>query len=201
MEVTNRNLLEKDMQHKGTKILETERLLLRRWKESDAEEAFARWMNDPDVTKYLTWTPHGDIEETRALLKMWERESGEPHIYHWAIVLKEGNVLIGDIAVVRADDFQERGTIGYCMCKAWWGKGIMTEALSEVLRYCFEEVGFFRIDGEHAAENIGSSRVMEKCGLVYEGTRRKFFRPPTTGVRVDIVERGILREDYFKNIK
>ncbi len=50
MEVTNRNLLVKDMQHKGTKILETERLLLRRWKESDAEEAFARWMNDSDVT-------------------------------------------------------------------------------------------------------------------------------------------------------
>ena len=110
---------------------------------------------------------------------------------------QRGNVLIGDIAVLRADDFQERGTIGYCMGKAWWGKSIMTEALSEVLRYCFEEVGFFRIDGEHAAENIGSSRVMEKCGLVYEGTRRKFFRPPTTGKRVDIVDRGILREEYF----
>ena len=187
------------MKHKGTKILETERLLLRRWKEGDAEEAFAHWMNDPDVTKYLTWAPHGDIEVTRALLKMWERESGEPNIYHWAIVLKEGNVLIGDIAVLRADEFQERGTIGYCMGKKWWGKGIMTEALSEVLRYCFEEVGFFRIDGEHAAENIGSSRVMEKCGLTYEGTRRNFFRCPTTGERVDIVERGILREEYFKN--
>ncbi len=189
------------MQHKGTKDLETERLLLRRWRESDAEEAFAHWMNDPDVTKYLTWTPHGDIELTRALLKMWEEESGEPHIYHWAIVLKEGNVLIGDIAVLRADEFQERGTIGYCMGKAWWGKGIMTEALSEVLRYCFEEVGFFRIDGEHAAENLGSSRVMEKCGLAYEGTRREYFRCPTTGERVDIVERGILREEYFKNKK
>ena len=100
------------MQHKGTKILETERLLLRRWKESDAEEAFAHWMNDPDVTKYLTWAPHGNIEVTQALLKMWEGESGEPHIYHWAIVLKEGNVLIGDVAVLRADDVQERGTIG-----------------------------------------------------------------------------------------
>ncbi len=189
------------MQHKGTKILETERLTLRPWKESDAEAAFDHWMNDPDVTKYLTWKPHGDLTVTRALLQTWEREYKEPHTYHWAIVLKEENVLIGDIAVMRADEFQERGTIGYCMGKAWWGQGIMTEAFREVLRYCFEEVGFFRIDGEHAAENIGSSRVMEKCGLVYEGTRRKFFRPPTTGERVDIVERGILREEYFKNIK
>ncbi len=189
------------MQHKGTKILETERLLLRRWKASDAEEAFAHWMNDPDVTKYLTWSPHGDIEVTRTLLKLWERESGEPHIYHWAIVLKEGNVLIGDISVLRANDFQESGEIGYCMGKQWWGKGIMTEALSEVLRYCFEEVGFSRINGSHAAENIGSSRVMEKCGLVYEGTRRQFFRPPTTGKRVDIVDRGILRNEYFDRIR
>ena len=189
------------MQHRGTKVLETERLLLRRWRESDAEEAFAHWMNNPEVTKYLTWAPHGDIGVTRALLKAWEAESGEPHIYHWAIVLKEGNVLIGDIAVLRADEFQERGTIGYCMGKPWWGKGIMTEALKEVLHYCFEEVGFFRIDGEHAAGNVGSSRVMEKCGLAYEGTRRGYFRCPTTGERVDIVERGILREEYFKNKK
>ena len=189
----------KNMKHIGTKTLETERLILRRWKESDAEEAFAHWMNDPDVTKYLTWTPHGDIEVTRALLRVWERESAEPQTYKWAIVLKEGNVLIGDIAVLRADEFQECGEIGYCMGKKWWGKGLMTEALSEVLRYCFEEVGFYRINGSHAAENIGSSRVMEKCGLVREGTRREYFRLPTTGERVDIVDRGILREEYFKN--
>ena len=78
------------MQHKGTKILETERLLLRRWKESDAEEAFAHWMNDPDVTKYLTWAPHGDIEVTRSLLKLWERESAEPQTYKWALSVKNG---------------------------------------------------------------------------------------------------------------
>ena len=75
----------------------------------------------------------------------------------------------------------------------------MTEALREVLRYLFEEVGFYRLNGCHAAENIGSSRVMEKCGLSYEGTRRKFMRLLSTGERVDIVERGILREDYSRN--
>ena len=177
--------------------METARLILRPWKQSDAEEAFANWMNDPEVTKFLTWTPHGDISVTRALLKTWEEEYASPDVYHWAIVLKEGNVLIGDICVMHADDYQERGELGYCMCKAWWGKGVMTEALSEVLRYCFEEVGFYRIDGTHAAKNIGSSRVMEKCGLQYEGTRRSYFRLLSTGERVDIVQRGILREEYF----
>ncbi len=188
------------MQHRGTKILETERLLLRPWRESDAEEAFAHWMNDPEVTKFLTWTPHGDVSVTRALLKTWEEEYKSPLCYHWAIVLRKENALIGDITVMGTDEFQESGEIGYCMGKAWWGKGIMTEALSEVLAYCFEEVGFYRINGRHAKQNIGSARVMEKCGLVYEGTRRNFFRLPSTGERVDIVERGILREDHFRTL-
>lgn len=74
----------------------------------------------------------------------------------------------------------------------------MTEALREVLRYLFEEVGFYRLNECHASENVGSSRVMEKCGLIYEGIRRKFMRLPSTGERVDIVVRGILREDYFE---
>ena len=186
------------MQHKGTKPLETERLLLRPWKESDAGAAFAHWMNDPNVTKYLTWTPHEEIAVTRALLKTWEEECRAINCYHWAIVLKDGNVLIGDLNILQVDDWNERGEIGYCLGKAWWGNGYMTEALREVLRYLFEEVGFYRLNGCHAAENVGSSRVMEKCGLIYEGIRRKFMRLPSTGERVDIVVRGILREDYFE---
>ena len=115
------------------------------------------------------------------------------------IVLKNGNILIGDIEAGIVNEYQETGGLGYCMGKAWWGEGIMTEALTEVLRYCFEEVGFYRISGSHAAENMDSSRVMEKCGLKYEGTRRKAYRLLLTGERVDIVECGILKEDYFRN--
>lgn len=185
------------MEHKGTKTLETERLVLRPWAESDAEEAFENWMNDPEVTKYLTWIPHGDIAVTRALLRTWEEESKSPDQYHWAMVLKDGNILIGDISILRANDYQESGEVGYCMGKAWWGRGLMTEAFWEVLRYCFEEVGFYRVTGSHAAQNIGSGRVMEKCGLKQEGLRREHFRLLLTGERVDIVERGILREEYF----
>ncbi len=188
------------MEHKGTKRLETPRLILRAWRESDAGEAFANWMNDPEVTKYLTWTPHGDVAITRALLKARE-ECKRPECYHWAAVLREGDVLIGDIEVRAVDEYQAVGAVAYCMGRAWWGRGLMTEALTEVLRYCFEEVGFYRINGVHAAENIGSSRVMEKCGLLYEGTRRKAYRLLLTDRRVDIVERGILREDYFARRK
>ncbi len=186
------------MKHKGTKALETDRLLLRQWREDDAEAAFTNWMNDPEVTKYLTWKPHGDIKVTRELLKLWEAEYADPWCYHWAIVLKGSGELIGDISIMRASEYQETGEVGYCMGRAWWGKGLMTEAFREILRYCFDEVGFYRISGSHAADNIGSGRVMEKCGLKPEGVRRRFFRLLLSGERVDIVDRGILREEFGK---
>ncbi len=185
------------MEQKGTKVLETPRLTLRPWRESDAEAAFAHWMNDPEVTKYLTWKPHGEIGRTRELLKKWEAESTAQSYYHWAIALKDGT-LIGDVIVMRVDEYQECGEIGYCLGKAWWGQGYMTEALTEVLRYCFEEVGFFRLNGCHAAGNLASARVMEKCGLKYEGMRRQYFRLLSTGERVDVIDRGILKEDYAR---
>ena len=183
------------MKNLGTKTLHTKRLTLRAFHESDAEEMFKNWANDPEVTKYMTWTPHGDVSVTRQLLALWEEEAKKPDTYNWAMVY-EGE-LIGNVTVIFHGEFQEKGTLGYCMAKKWWGKGLMTEAVKEILRYCFEEVGLAYVGGEHAAPNIGSGRVQEKCGLLYEGTRKEFFRLPSTGERVDIVMRGITKGDYF----
>lgn len=182
------------MQNLGSKVLKTERLILRPFRVDDAEAMFQNWASDKEVTKYLTWTPHQSVEETRALLKIWEEESKQPNVYHWAIELN--GELIGDIEFGEIG-WTETGNVGYCMAKKYWGKGFMTEAFREVIRFAFEEVGLHRIEGMHAAANIGSSRVMEKCGLKYEGLKRDGFRLPSTGEWVDIVVRGILKEDYF----
>ena len=181
------------MEHKGSKILKTQRLVLRPFRQSDAEEMFANWASDQEVTKFLTWTPHKNIEETRALLTEWEEESKREDTYHWAITL--AGEVIGDIALVSVRG--ENAVTGYCLCKRFWGKGIMTEAYREVLRFCFEEVGFHRIEATHFTENPASGKVMEKCGLKYEGTRRKAFRLLSTGEWTDIAIRAILEEDYF----
>lgn len=183
------------MNRLGTKILTTERLLLRPFRESDAEEVFENWAHDPEVTKYLTWTPHKSVEETRDVLKAWEAQYQSPDTYHWAIAF--GGELIGDITLLCVTEWLETGTVGYCMMKKFWGKGIMTEAFREVLRFAFEEVELRRVQGAHAKANVGSSRVMEKCGLRYEGMRREGFRLLSTGEWIDIVDRAILRSDYF----
>ena len=177
----------------GTKVLQTARLTLRPFRAEDAEEMFQNWANDPDVTKYMTWTPHGDVSVTKELCKQWAGAAETS--FQWAIGY--GGTLIGSISVINVEEVQERGTIGYCMGKKWWGKGLMTEAAREVVRFMFEEVGLYRISGAHAAPNVGSGRVMEKNGLQYEGTRRKHWKLPNTGERVDIVMRGMTQGDYF----
>lgn len=185
------------MNHTGSKILHTEQLTLRPFRETDAEDMFTRWASDPEVTRYVTWTPHESVEVTRALLHLWEEEAKSPQTYHWAIEFK--NRLVGDITLHAVNDWNESATIGYCMAKEFWRRGIMSEAFQEVLRYAFEEIGFTRISGEHAIENPASGRVMEKCGLKYEGTCRSRFRLPSTGEWTDIVMYAITKQDYFQN--
>lgn len=184
------------MRNLGSKVLKTRRLTLRPFREDDAEAMFENWASDPEVTKFLTWTPHGSVEETRALLKLWEEESKRLNVYHWAIEFEGG--LVGDINMVAVDEKNESGITGYCLAKKHWGKGIMTEAYAEVLRFLFTEVGFHRIESSHAVQNPASGKVMEKCGLVYEGTFRGEFRLLSTGEWTDIIHRAILKEDYLQ---
>ena len=183
------------MNHLGSKILTTKRLILRPFRTKDAKRMFDNWAADPDVTKFLDWSPHKNAGETRALLKVWEEESKKPNVYHWAITL-DGEP-IGDIALVAVSENSAAAVVGYCLSRRYWGQGIMTEALAEVLRFCFEEVGFHRISSSHAAENPASGKVMEKCGLRYEGTLRKHIRLHSWGEYAYVVLRGILEEEYF----
>lgn len=183
------------LKHSGSKVLKTERLTLRPFRQDDAEAVFRGWANDEAVTKFLTWTPHRTAEETRAVLALWEEEAKRPDVYHWAI--EAVGELIGDINAVATDERTESACIGYCLAHKHWGKGIMTEAFFAVLSYLFGEVGFNRVYSSHSAENPGSGRVMEKCGLLYEGTFRQSFRLLSTGELTDIVHRAALREEWL----
>ena len=185
------------LNNKGTNIIETERLILRPFRSEDAPVMFRNWAGDREVPKYLTWNVHRSVADTENVVNMWVAQYNDIKTYNWVIVLKEIGEPIGSIGVCRLYENIDGAEIGYCIGKPWWGKGIMTEAYHEVLRYLFEEVGFHRIESSHAVPNPASGRVMEKCGLLYEGTFRKEFRLLSTGEWVDIVHRAILREDYF----
>lgn len=161
------------MENKGTKTLETDRLILRQFRTGDADNMFRNWASDDEVTKFLTWPSHPDVNVTKQLLEEWVSGYAEPSRYNWAIELKETHELVGNISVVKLEERIEAADMGYCMGKAWWGQGIMPEALKRVITYLFEEVGVNRIAACHDANNPKSGRVMEKAGMKREGILRQ----------------------------
>ncbi|MDO4357417.1 MAG: GNAT family N-acetyltransferase [Clostridia bacterium] len=161
------------MKHVGTQTIETPRLILRRFALDDAQAMYDNWASDPEVTKFLTWPTHRSPEITAELMKYWTDGYARADQYQWAITLKEnGGAPIGSIAVVSHDDRIEKAEIGYCIGRAWWHQGIMTEALGAVVDFLFDEVGVRRVECRHDANNPNSGAVMKKCGLRYEGTLR-----------------------------
>lgn len=183
------------LNHKGTKIIETERLILRPFRSEDAPFVFKNWASDREVPKYLTWNVHRSLADSENVVNMWAAQYNDTSTYNWVIVLKELGEPIGSIGVARIYENIDGAEIGYCIGRKWWNSGIMTEAFSAVIPYLFE-VGFNRIDAAHAVKNPASGRVMQKCGLTFEGTFRQFFRS-TAGELLDISYYSILREEFL----
>lgn len=165
------------MRHVGTRRLETNRLVLRRFELSDAAPMFRNWASDDEVTKFLTWPTHASIEDTRAILVDWLSSYAREDFYQWAIAPKEREAEpIGSISVVYANDDISMVHIGYCIGRAWWHQGITSEALGALIDFFFGEVGANRIESRHDPRNPHSGMVMEKCGMRYEGTMRSADR-------------------------
>lgn len=162
------------MKHLGTEYLETDRLVLRRYKIEDAQAMYNNWASDDEVTKYLMWPTHKDVSISQSVLEDWISEYSKKDSYHWAIVVKEnGTEPIGDIAVVSSNDTVKMAQIGYCIGRKWWHKGITSEALQCVIDFLFDKVGMKRIEARCDTRNPNSGAVMKKCGMQYEGTLRK----------------------------
>jgi ribosomal-protein-alanine N-acetyltransferase len=159
------------MKHLGTRRLETNRLELRRFELSDSEAMFKNWASDSEVTHFLMWPTHDDPGVSEAVLKDWVPRYREDSYYHWAITLRSnGNEPIGSIAVMRIDESIGMVHVGYAIGRKWWNQGITSEALAALIRFLFKEVMVNRIESRHDPRNPHSGKVMEKCGLIYEGT-------------------------------
>jgi len=150
------------------KTLETSRLILRPWTMDDAEALF-EYAKHPDVGPHAGWKPHESIEESMEVLE----EILLP-VEAWAVIHKETGEIIGNVALepdrIRPDVLSKE--LGYGLKHDWWGKGIITEASKEVIRYGFEELGLEIIAIHTSLVNKRSQRVIEKCGFKYEGLLR-----------------------------
>lgn len=152
--------------------LETERLLLRGWKRSDAPQLYD-YASNPNVGPRAGWKPHESVMESRKIIETVFRESRV-----WAIVQKASGRIIGSIGL--SEDRFRPGVrsleLGYSLAEEYWGQGLMTEAARRVIVYGFEYVGLDVLMIRTGEENLASRRIIEKCGFQYEGTLRRIYK-------------------------
>ena len=161
------------MLHLGTVTIQTKRLILRKFRHDDAEPMFKNWAADIDVCRYLTWDAHSDLSVTKAVIERFISGYESDRCYHWVIVLKETGEPVGSISVVLMSETSRWCEIGYCLSKSCWNKGLMSEALFAVMDFLFNKIGFHRIQAKHDVDNLVSGRVMQKCGMRFEGLLRE----------------------------
>lgn len=182
------------MNHIGTQSLITERLHLRQFEVNDYIKAFENYCNDERVTKYMTWYPHKDTQETKELVSNWASSYNDKTFYHWLITLKDVNEAIGSISVVSINEEFEEAEIGYCAGYNFWNQGIVTEATNKVIDYLFNKVGFKSIVAKHDSRNISSGRVMQKCNMTYYGEESSTNK----GEDISVYVYKITKEDFNK---
>lgn len=156
----------------GTQRIETKRLILRRFRTEDAEDMYNNWASDPEVTRFLTWPFHTSVDVTQNLLKDWIDRYEDGAYFNWVMEYKETGKAVGNISVVKLNESIEAADIGYCMSRAYWGQGMMPEALKAVMDYLFDVVGLNRVAAYHDVNNPKSGRVMDKVGMKPEGILR-----------------------------
>lgn len=156
-------------------MLETKRLILRPWKESDAESLY-EYAKDPEIGPPAGWPPHTSVEDSRDIIR---KVFSAPETY--AVCLKNGKA-IGSIGLklkgytdmTARDDECE---LGYWIGKPFWGQGLIPEAARELLRYAFEELKMRAVWCGYYEGNEKSHRVQQKLGFVYQYTTQDLYLP------------------------
>ncbi len=178
--------------------LKTKRLLIREYKKSDMKYLIEN-INDLNVTRWLLVVPYPYtkkdaiwwINKTKSNARQKQRVD-----YDLAIIFKKSNNLIGGIGINKVDKYQGTADIGYWIGKKYWGNGYATETLRVVIKFAFDKIKLRRLDAYVFVGNEKSGKVLEKCGFVLEGKKRKYAKSKSDGKVYDGYVYGLLKEEY-----
>jgi ribosomal-protein-alanine N-acetyltransferase len=146
------------------KVLTGPRVKLRPPRLEDADVLFERIASDPEVTRYLSWTTHPHVDETRRVILDLFNVGDERTLL---IELRETGEAIGLCGWRRTEPHSVN--LGYCLARQWWGQGIMTEVVRLLVDEAARDPAVYRIWAVCHVENTGSVRVLERAGLSLEG--------------------------------
>lgn len=179
-------------------ILYTSRLILRELVLPDADAIF-RIRGDYEVTKYNTGPAYDSVQQAADLIGGISNAYQERDEIRWGITIKGGDdTVIGMCGYnywIRRD---QRGSIGYDLARAYWGQGVMTEAVHAIVEFGFDHMNLNRVEADADARNIGSVRVLEKVGFQREGLQRDQFYE--TSAFHDLILFGLLKRDYRREV-
>ena len=169
--------------------LSTKDLILRPLTDDDAAALFT-FTSDPEVTRYVLWPYHRDLEQTQQFIR-WLTAPG---VRSWAIVHRPDTCVIGIMFLHSFHSVHRKAEIAFTLAKPYWGKGYTTRAAQAVIRYALTAWDLHRIEGTCMLENIASARVLEKLGMRFEGVMRQSHR--RYDGFVDMKLYAVLKEEF-----
>ncbi|MBN3526741.1 GNAT family N-acetyltransferase [Paenibacillus apiarius] len=178
---------------KSFPILETDRLRLRQLRAEDAQELYHYFSQD-EVTQYYDLESFVEMRQAEELIANWNRRYEEQQGIRWGITYKPDDVIIGTCGFHNWFKDHRKAEIGYELTPEYWRQGIMTEAIAQVMKFGFEEMGLHRIEAFIDPDNISSRKLLEKAGLREEGRLRECFYEK--GQFVDAVIFSILKREF-----
>ncbi|CEH34228.1 GNAT family N-acetyltransferase [Romboutsia lituseburensis] len=179
------------------KTLETSRCILRPISLEDAPYLFDYYQKDI-VVKYLPFKPHKTISDTKKFIKLFFLKNyKEGKIGHYAIVLKEENVVVGNVGFNNISPSSKEGEMGICINPYYWGYNLSTELAKEMIRYGFEDLGLQKIFAITFEDNKYSQKPLEVLGFNYIKTFNKKLYSKNQYVKCHRYE--MLRSSYIKN--
>ncbi len=175
-------------------VLETDRLLIRGFEQSDAL-AVQELIDDIDIARTTSHISHPySLDMAESWIGSHEENLKMGLSIELAITLKQTGELVGAVAIISIDLENEKAEIGYWIGKKYWNKGYCTEAAKRLVQYCFEELKLNRVYALHFSNNPASGKVMKKIGMKKEGVLRKNIKKWDEFVDTPIY--SILREEY-----
>lgn len=185
--------------HNGTKTIETERLILRKFEYTDDTAMLKYWIADEKIQSMYSEPVYSTKEEIKELLDKYIGSYEKPDYYRWAIIEKDCGECIGQIAYFLVDNKNHFAEIEYCIGSEFQCRGYATEATKAVIEFGFDEINLHKVQICTKTINQPSRRVIEKSGFTYEGTLRDYFY--MNGEYVGRHYFSILRSEYEEGRK
>ncbi|MCL2687196.1 MAG: GNAT family N-acetyltransferase [Methanobrevibacter sp.] len=181
--------------HIGTQTIETDRLILRKFKYEDNQDMLDYWISDSNI-QFLYYEPiYASYDEVKKLLDNYISSYENMDYYRWAIIEEDSNFCIGQIAFFLMDTDNHFGEIEFCIGTKFQKRGYGTEATKAIIDFGFNQIDLHKIQICHDENNLASKSLIEKCNLRYEGTLRDYFF--VNGKYLDRLYYSILKEEYI----